>query len=221
MKKLNSLQARLVLTIKTGENYNHMKMKYVSKQQKVYIKSKPPFSFLLVSDGKKAHFYSAKDKTVWLYFPGQYQEALEDPLQKKRDVLQDVLELEKSGEEYVGWKKVFVYQGRPSTPNKFISKFRVWVDRENGFLYRVESFDLHDDLISRLVFKKYRNLNGVWLNLVTHSWNKTEKEVIESTTEFRDVVVNGEVDDKIFKFEYPAGVKVKDLTDMILKKEQK
>jgi outer membrane lipoprotein-sorting protein len=221
MKKLKSLQAIMVMNVKTGENYNQMKMKYINKERKVYIKSKPPFSFLLISNGEKAHFYSPKDNTVWLYYPGQYAQALEDPLQKKKDVLQDILELEKVGEDYMGWKKISVYEGQPAASDKFVSKMRLWVDTDSGFLYRVESYDLHDDLISRMVFKKYRNLNGVWLNLVTQSWNKTEKDVIESTSEFRDVVVNAPVDDKIFEFQYPKGVKIKDLTEMIMKGETK
>lgn len=217
MKKMKSLQAVMIMNVKTGGNYNQMKMKYINKERKVYIKSKPPFSFLMVSNGEKAHFYSPRDNTVWLYYPGQYARALEDPMQKKRDALQQLLELEKVSEEYMGWKKISVYEGRPAASDKFVSRMRLWVDTDSGFLYRLESYDLHDDLISRMVFKKYRNLNGVWLNLVTQSWNKTEKEVIESTSEFRDVVVNGPVDDKIFEFQYPEGVKVKDLTEMIMK----
>jgi outer membrane lipoprotein-sorting protein len=217
MKKLQSVQGKLFIMVKTGETYNYMKMDYVSKQKKVYIKSKPPFSFILVSNGEKAHFYSSRDKTVWRYYPGQYKQVVEDPLQKKTDFLQDVLELEKIGEEYVGWKSISVYEGRPSSSNKFISKFKVWVDTENGFLHRIESYDLHDDLVSRLDFKKYRNINGVWMNLVTHSWNKTERDVIDSTSEFKDIVINGSVDESIFEFKYPEGVKIKDLTEMIMK----
>ncbi len=220
-KKLKSLKARMVVEMKRGKNYNYMKMEYVSQGKKVFIKARPPFSFVLVSDGKKAHFYSKRDKTVWLYSPGQYKGELEDPQQKKRELLEGVPELEKVGEKYYGWKKVNVYEGKPTKANEFVSRFRIWVDPDNGFLYRVESFDLHSDLVSRIDFKKYRLINGVWLNLVTRSWNKTEKEVIESSSEFLNLAVNEEVDDRIFNFTIPKGVKVKDLTKKIIEEGQK
>jgi len=220
-QKLKSLKARLVVEMKRGENYNYMKMEYVSKGKKVFIKARPPFSFVLVSDGKKAHFYSKRDKTVWLYSPGQYKGEVEDPQQKKRELLEGVLELEKVADRYFGWKKAAVYEGQPSEANDFVSKFRIWVDPDNNFLYRIESFDLHDDLVSRIDFKKYRLINGVWLNCLTRSWNKTEKEVIESSSEFIDLTVNGDVDDRVFDFTIPEGVKVKDLTKKIIKEGQK
>lgn len=216
MQKIKSIQGRLLIMVKTGETYNHMKMDYISSDRKVYIKSRPPFSFILVSDGEKAHFYSSRDNTVWLYYPGQYKQVVEDPMQKKRDFLQDVLELEKIGEEFLGWKTVSLYEGLPGPSNKFVSKFKIWIDTDTGFLYRVETYDLHNDLVSRQNFKKYRHINGVWMNLVTHSWNKTDKDVIESTSEFKDLIVNGKVDESIFDFKYPKGAKIRDLTEMII-----
>ena len=220
-KKLKSLKARLVVEMKRGENYNYMKMEYVRKGKKVFIRARPPFSFVMVSDGKKAHFYSKRDKTVWFYFPGQYKGELEDPQQKKQELLKDVPDLEKVADKYLGWKKVSVYEGQPTEVNEFVSKFRIWVDPDNNFLYRIESFDLHGDMVSRMDFKKYRLINGVWLNLLTHSWNKTEKEVIESFSEFIDLTVNSEVDDRIFDFTIPEGVKVKDLTKKIIEEGKK
>lgn len=220
-KKLKSLRAKLVVEMKRGENYNYMKMEYVSKGKKVFIKARPPFSFVLVSDGKKAHFYSKRDKTVWLYYPGQYKSELEDPQQQKRELLEDVPELEKVADKYLGWKKVSVYEGKPTDNNEFVSRFRIWVDPDNNFLCRIESFDLHNDLVSRIDFKKYRLINGVWLNLLTRNWNKTEKEVIESSSEFIDLTVNSEVEDRIFDFTIPDGVKVKDLTKKIIEDGKK
>lgn len=220
-KKLKSLKARLVVEMKRGENYSYMKLEYVSKGKKVFIKARPPFSFVLVSNGEKAHFYSKQDKTVWLYFPGQYEGELEDPQQQKQEILEDIPDLEKVADKYLGWKKVSVYEGKPTESNEFVSKFRVWVDPDNNFLYRIESFDLHDDLVSRIDFKKYRLINGVWLNLLTRSWNKTEKEVIESSSEFINLTVNGDVDDQLFDFTIPEGVKIKDLTKKIIEEGKK
>ena len=82
-------------------------------------------------------------------------------------------------------------------------------------------YDLHGELISRMDMKKYRQFNGVWLNLKTQNWNKTDKEIVESSSEFKDVEVNVEIEDSFFDFKIPEGAKIKDLTKMIMKKDEK
>jgi outer membrane lipoprotein-sorting protein len=221
LKKIKTIKAKLHIEVKRGETYSYTKVEYVSKGKMLYMKAKPPMFFILVSDGKKAHFYSRKEKTVYLYFPGQYSEVYEDPVQKEREILKDVPELTRIGKKYLGWKKLDVYEGKPAAGDRFVSKFRIWVDDTTGLLHRVESFDLHNKLISRMDMKKYRQFNGVWLNLKSQNWNKTDKEVVESSSEFKNISVNTEIDDSVFDFKIPEGAKVKDLTKQILEGDKK
>lgn len=221
LKKLKTLKAKLYIEVKRGDNYSYNKVEYISKGKKLYMKAKPPMFFILVSDGEKAHFYSRRDNTVYLYQPGQYSELYEDPVQKEKEILNDVPELISMGKKYLGWKKMDVYEGKPKSEDGFVSKFRIWLDGKTGLLHRFESFDLHGELISRMDMKKYRLFDGVWLNLKTQNWTKTDKETIESSSEFKDISVNAEIDDSIFDFKIPEGAKIKDLTKRILEGEKK
>ena len=221
LEKLKSVKGKMVVEVKRGDTYNYTKFEYISKGIKFYMKAPPPMSFILVSDGRKVHFYHRSKNQVYLYYPGQYLNEYKDPVKQKRDILKDVPDLQKIGKKYFGWKKIDVYEGKPHVNDKFISKFRVWIDTEKGFLYRFESFDLHEDLVSRVDFRKYRQYNGVWFSLKTLNWSKTDKFTIESTTEFKDVEVNVEIEDSFFDFKIPEGAKIKDLTKMIMKKDEK
>jgi len=216
MDRLESLQGRMIVEVKRADAYNYLKFDYRSEGQKLYMKAKPPASFILVSDGKKAVFYASKENTVYVYEPGQYPQEFADPLQKREDTLAKVPDLQRVDRKMLGWKRVDVYEGKPDVPNTFISKFRIWADTANGFLYRLESFDLHGELVSRVDMKEYRRINGVWINLRTENWMKTDTEVIESTTLYRDLRVNLDIPDTVFQFEYPEGARVKDMTRMIL-----
>jgi len=221
LKKIKTLKAKLYIEVKRGDTYSYNKIEYISKGKKLYMKAKPPMFFILVSDGNKAYFYSRRDNTVYLYQPGQYSEVYEDPIQKEKEILKDVSELTGIGKKYLGWKKMDVYEGKPKSGDQFVSKFRIWIDDNTGLLHRFESFDLHGKLISRMDLKKYRRFNGVWLNLKSQNWNKTDKDIIESSSEFKDIVLNIEVDDSIFDFKIPDDAKIRDLTKQILEKDKK
>jgi outer membrane lipoprotein-sorting protein len=220
-KKIKTLKAKLHIEVKRGDTYSYTKVEYMSKGKKLYMKAKPPMFFILVSDGEKAHFYNRRDNTVYLYQPGQYSEVYEDPIQKEKEILKDVPELTRIGKKYLGWKKMDVYEGKPEAGDQFVSKFRIWVDDSTGLLHRFESFDLHGKLISRMDMKKYRQFNEIWLNLKSQNWNKTDKEVVESSSEFKNISVNKKIDDSVFDFKIPEGAKIKDLTKQILEGEKK
>lgn len=221
IKKIKSIKAKLHIEIKRGDTYNYTKVDYINKGNMMYMKAPSPMYFILVSDGKKGQFYSRRDNTVYIYQPGEYAEVYDDPMKEKKEVLKDVPELKKIGKKYLGWKELDVYEGKPVATDQFISKFRVWVDDRSGLLYRLESYDLHGQLISRMDMKKYREFDGIWFNLETRNWTKTDTEIIESATRFKDIEVNGKIDDSIFDFEVPEGAKVKDLTQMILDQKKK
>jgi outer membrane lipoprotein-sorting protein len=221
IRKIKTIRAILHIEVKRGETYSYTKVEYINKGDKMYMKAPSPMFFILVSDGQKAQFYSRRDKTVYLYKPGQYSEVYDDPIKEKKDLLKEVSDLKKVGKKYLGWKKLDVYEGRPISGNQFVSKFRLWIDDQTGLLYRMESYDLHGELISRMDMKKYRQFNGVWLNLKTQNWAMTDTEIIESSSEFKDIEVNGEIEDSFFDFKIPEGAKIKDLTKMIMKKDEK
>lgn len=221
IKKIKTIRAKLHIEVRRGETYSYSKVEYINKGDKMYMKAPSPMFFILVSDGKKAQFYSRKDNTVYLYQPGQYSEVYDDPMKEKKELLKDVSDLKNVGQKYLGWKKLDVYEGRPISGNQFVSKFRLWIDDQTGLLHRMESYDLHGELISRMDMKKYRQFTGVWLNLKTHNWTKTDKEIIESSSEFKDVEVNAEIEDSFFDFKIPKGTKIRDLTKMIMKKDEK
>lgn len=221
VKKIKSIKAKLHIEVKRGETYSYTKVEYINKGDMMYMKATSPMYFILVSDGKKAQFYSRQDNTVYLYQPGQYSEVYDDPMREKKEILKEVPELRLIGKKYLGWKKLDVYEGNPVASDQFVSKFRVWVDAGSGLLHRMESYDLHGELISRMDMKKYRKFNGVWLNLKTQNWTKTDREIIESSSEFKDIEVNVEIEDSFFDFKIPEGAKIKDLTKMIMKKDEK
>ena len=85
-----------------------------------------------------------------------------------------------------------------------VSRFRIWVDDQTGLLHRVESYDLHDHLITRMDLKKYRQFGGIWMNLKTENWTKTDNEVIESSTvalESEEALTDVTIDGKRITFD--------------------
>lgn len=220
MKRITSIQAGMVMEIKRGDDYSYMKGEYASKGIKMSLRVPPPFDFLLVSNGKRAYFYSKPENTVYFYAPDQYPSEYANPVESQKQSLDMLSELKPLSRGRIGWKTMQIYEGVPNDPNQFISKIRLWVDDGTGLLYRTESFDLHGALVSRLEMQQYRKIGGIWFNLKMVNWSKADRIVVESATEYHDVKINPPLEDSFFEFAVPSGAKVKDMTAMIQKKTE-
>lgn len=221
MKRITTIQARMVMEIKRGDDYSYMKGEFASKGAKMSLRVPPPFDFLLISNGKKAYFYSKPDNTVYFYAPDQYPSEYADPVETQKQSLDMLSDLEVTGTGRMGWKTLQLYEGVPKDPNQFLSKIRIWVDDKTGLVYRIESFDLHGEMVNRMEMQQYRRIDGIWFNLKMVSWSKADRVVVESTTEYMDAKLNSPLDDSFFEFSMPSGVKVKDMTAMIQEKSKK
>jgi len=219
-QKIKSLKTTMIQEIKRGENYNYIKAEMCSKGKKIFIKVPPPQDFTLVTNGQKAYFYLPQENTVYVYDPGQYPREYQDALEQQKEKVDLVPDWKRVGNERQGWNVLEVWEGRPAGQDQFVSRIQIWIDPASGLLYRMETFDLHGKLVNRIRMERYRQINGVWLNMRTLSWTRADNLVVESTSEYRDPQVNVEIDDSLFEFSPPAGAKIKDMTAQILDKKK-
>jgi|GEM_PF-3942414 len=220
LKKIVTMKARIVLQIKRGDNFSYMKGDFLSKGIKLRMRMPPPFDFILVSNGRKAFFYLKAENTVYMYAPDQFPKEYGNPLEEQKESLDRIGNLTAAGYGYIGWKKLAIYEGVPKGADQFVSKIRIWVDEASGLLYRMESVDLHGKLVSRTEMQKYREIDGIWINLQTQSWTQADRVTMESTTEYQNLQLNLPLEDAEFEFPIPEGARIKDLTEMIQRNQK-
>ncbi len=216
LKKIKSIKADMEIEIKQGENYNFLKIKYINKGDKTFMKAPPPGSFTLVSNGKSAFFYIPRTKTVYLYDPSDKNLQYKDPVNEQKKFYKGLRDIKKVGDKFLGWKKVEVFEAKPGDRSRFISKFLIWTDVKNGMLYKLETFDMNGKITSRIEFKKYKRFGDIWLSLQTLNWSKSDLLVTRTKSLLKNVKINEKIDDSIFNFKAPKGSKIKDYTNKIL-----
>ena len=181
---------------------------------KFYLKSP---NKMLIKCAKPEQTIILNDSVLWVYFPLD-KRAIRKNYAELNDLEKQILGME----SFLGLNPIRGLEGayefesqddstiiaKPKLKGNIISQAIFTIDPQRSIILRTKLFDLRDSLLSSTYYENWQKIDSVWLPQKVISETYAGGEKLREEQSFQHLIVNGEIDEKIFDFTPPEGVKI-------------
>ncbi|MFW6131879.1 MAG: LolA family protein [Candidatus Aminicenantaceae bacterium] len=219
-EKINTIEGKISYEIQREDQYVFLEGDYCSAPGNKYrMEFRPAGSWIkIVCNGTKVWFYMEKLKKVYISErkgnPANTEDVFSSPAVAGRDVLSKDLDIKFLKKQRKGWREVHIYEATPKEAQDFISRIVFWIDPQMNVIKKIESYDLHENISSMIMFDKYRNFeNNIWFPLKMVSHIREGDIVSKNEVVFENVMINKKINEDKFIFAIPENTKIEHIKE--------
>lgn len=213
--RIKTIQSEISFEIQKNDDYFFLKGTYSSAPDDKYrLEFRPMGSWLkIVSNGKKVWFYVENLKKVYIADLNEKTSSASNVFTTAtlagRDAVSKDYDMSFYKKERKGWTEIHVFKAVPKHTSEFVSFVLLWINPQIKVIQKIETYDLHGNISSLIIFDKYRNFSGdIWFPTRMVSQAREGSDVMKNEINFNKVKINQNLEVLQFEFVIPEKTKV-------------
>lgn len=208
--QIKTIQSDVSFEIERNDDYIFLKGRYSSAPENMYrLEFRPVGNWVkIVSNGKKVWFYIENIRKVYIADLKEGTSAGSNVFTAAtmagRDTISKDFEVSFFKKERKGWTELHIYKAIPKSPHEFVSSVLFWINPQIKVIQRIETYDLHENISSIMIFDKYRNYGeNIWFPTRMVSQSRDGSDVLRNEIKFEKVKINQRLEESRFVFVIP------------------